>query len=451
MPDREEVCVIGAGPSGLAVAKALVDRDVPFDWFEQADRVGGNWAFGNRDGHRAIYRSLHINTSRDRMAYADFPMPADYPDFPHHTLMGRYFAAYARRFRLDERVTLSTKVVRTERPEPGRWHVTLGCGSVRRYRALVVANGHHWDPRWPEPPLPGRFTGDVLHAHDYVSPTEPIDLRGRRVVVVGLGNSAVDIACELCRPDIAARLYLSTRRGAWIIPNYLFGRPMDQLGAATARLPWRLQSLVAELLLRTLVGSPWRFGLPRPDHPPLAAHPTISQDLLVRLGRGDIVPMPGITALDGRSVRFTDGRSVEADVLIYCTGYRVSFPFFARDFLDAPDNVLPLWRRIVRPGDNDLFFVGLVQPLGAVMPIAEAQAKLVAAFLAGAYLPPPARRMQRQLEQEQRRLRRRYVASPRHTLQIDFDRYLRQLARESRAGMRRAAKARLSSSAAASP
>ena len=223
------------------------------------------------------------------------------------------------------------------------------------------------------------------------------------------------------------------------------------IGAATARLPWRLQSLVAELLLRTLVGSPWRFGLPRPDHPPLAAHPTISQDLLVRLGRGDIVPMPGITALDGRSVRFTDGRSVEADVLIYCTGYRVSFPFFARDFLDAPDNVLPLWRRIVRPGDNDLFFVGLVQPLGAVMPIAEAQAKLVAAFLAGAYLPPPARRMQRQLEQEQRRLRRRYVASPRHTLQIDFDRYLRQLARESRAGMRRAAKARLSSSAAASP
>ena len=442
MADDAKVCVIGAGPSGLPVVKALAERGLAFDCFEQADRVGGNWAAGSRHGHGAIYRSLHINTSRDRMAYADFPMPRDYPDFPHHTLMARYFEAYAEAFGLHERITFDTRVTHAARVRPGDWRVTLGDGSRRSYRALIVANGHHWDPRWPEPPLPGSFAGPVLHAHDYVSPAEPVDLHGRRVVVVGLGNSAVDIACEASHPGIAARLYLSARRGAWVIPNYVLGRPMDQLGGATALLPWRLRSLVTELMLRVLVGAPWRFGLQRPDHPPLAAHPTISQDLLVCLGRGDIVPKPGIDRLDGRWVRFADGSAVEADVLIYCTGYRVSFPFFDPEFLAAPGNELPLWLRIVRPGEDDLFFVGLAQPLGAVMPLAEAQARLIAELLAGTYRLPPTESMRREVEGDRAQLRRRYVASPRHTMQVDFERYLRRLERERTAGRRRARGAR---------
>jgi dimethylaniline monooxygenase (N-oxide forming) len=254
-----------------------------------------------------------------------------------------------------------------------------------------------------------------------------------------MGNSAMDIACELCRPGIARRLYLSARRGAWIIPNYVLGRPMDRLGVGGAWVPWRVQSLLAELLIRLTVGAPWRYGLPRPDHPPLAAHPTVSQDLPVRLGRGDIVPKPAIAALEGEKVHFVDGSTVEADAIIYCTGYRLSFPFFAPEFLSAPGNHLPLWQRLVRPSEADLFFVGLVQPLGAAMPIAEAQAKLIAALLAGEYALPSAAEMTAQMAREDRALRRRYVASERRTMQVDFERYLAELARERRAGARRAA------------
>ena len=438
MSQRTRSCVIGAGPSGLAAVKALADLGLSFDCFERSDRVGGNWVFGNANGQSRIYRSLHINTSRQRMAYGDFPMPADYPDFPHHTLMAAYFESYAAAFRLHERVTFATTVTHAERMAAGCWRVSLSTGEVRDYGTLIVANGHHWDPRWPEPPFPGRFAGRVIHAHDYVSPTEPIDLGGKRVVVVGIGNSAMDIACEVCRPGIAQRLYLSARRGAWIIPNYVLGRPMDQLGVGGAWLPWRVQSLLAEMLIRLVVGAPWRFGLPRPDHPPLAAHPTVSQDLPARLGRGDIVPKPAIAALDGDRVRFTDGTTVEADIIICCTGYRLSWPFFAPEFLSAPDNRLPLWRRLARPGEEDLFFVGLAQPLGAVMPIAEAQAKLIAALLAGDYALPPVGEMRAQMDEEDAKRRRRYVASPRHTMQIDFERYLAGLARERAAGARRA-------------
>jgi hypothetical protein len=129
----------------------------------------------------------------------------------------------------------------------------------------------------------------------------------------------MDIACELCRSGIAERLYLSARRGAWVVPNYLFGRPLDRLGLTHPLVPWRVQSLAAGLLLRTLVGVSWQFGLPRPDHSPLAAHPTISQDLLVRLGRGDILPKPEIERLEGGTVRFADGSAVEdrRDRLLY--------------------------------------------------------------------------------------------------------------------------------------
>ena len=440
---RPKVCVIGAGSSGIAVVKALSDRALPFDCFEMSDRVGGNWVFRNRNGRSPAYRSLRVNTSRDRTAYADFPMPRDYPDFPDHARMAAYFDAYVDRFGLRDRITFNTAVTRATRLAPRHWRVTLGgTGEAREYGALVVANGHHWDPRWPEPPVPGRFAGTVLHARDYVDPTEPLDARGKRVVVVGLGNSAVDIACELSSPGVAERVYLAARRGAWIMPKYLFGRPLDRLGVTHPLAPWRLQSLVAGALLRLTVGAPWRLGLPRPDHPPLAAHPTISQDLPDRLRAGAIVPKPALTALEGRTVRFADGSAAEADAIVFCTGYRVSFPFFDPEFLAAPGNDLPLWRRLMRPGEDDLFFVGLAQPLGAIMPIAEAQAKLIGDLLAGAYAPPPAEAMRAEMARERRRLAKRYVRSERHTMEVDFDCYLYDLARERRAGERRARAAR---------
>ena len=427
-------CIIGAGPSGLAAAKALADRGVPFECLEKSGRIGGVWAFGN--GSSAAYRSLCLNTSRDRSAFRDFPMPRDFPDFPHHSQMASYLEAYVDRFDLRPRIGLNTEVISARRLADGCWQVSLPNGENRSYDALVVANGHHWDPRWPNPPYPGQFAGDMLHAHAYRDPTAPVDMRRRKVLVVGLGNSAMDIACELAHRESAAKVLLSGRRGVWVLPKRAFGRPIDQLPGAN--LPWRLQSLTLAGVIRATLGVPWRHGLPWPDHRPLAAHPTLSQDLYDHIDRGAIVPKPGITRLGERSVTFDDSTVEDVDVIVYCTGYKVSFPFFDPAFLAAPGNDLPLWRRLGRPGDANLFFVGLFQAIGALLPIVEAQARLIGDYLVGAYALPSASRMTAEMERDRERLSRRFVRSVRHTMEVDFDRYLRELERERRRGRARA-------------
>jgi dimethylaniline monooxygenase (N-oxide forming) len=436
-PRRPSVCVIGAGSSGLPAIKALAERGIPVRAFERSDRVGGNWAFRNPNGLSAVYRSLHTNSSRVRSQYADHPMPADFPHFPHHSQMAAYFESYAARFALKERIRFDATVTDARRGPRG-WEVRLAEGETHGFDVLLVANGHHWKPRWPDPPLPGTFDGDILHAHDYTDPDEPVALRGRRVVVVGLGNSAVDIACELAGAGAAAGVTLSVRRGAWIMPKFIAGLPIDRLGVSHPRLPWRLQSVLARIALAAAGrGAPWKLGLPRPDHPPLAAHPTLSADLPGHLRRGAIVAKPPIERFEGSMVRFADGSSTGADAVIFCTGYSVCFPFFAPDLVTVPDNDLPLWHRIARPGERDLFFVGLLQPLGAIMPLAEAQAKLIAAALDGEYLFPSPEAMAAETRRQDAARAARFVASPRHAMEVDYDGYLHDLRRELAAGRAR--------------
>src|SRR4051812_9176176 len=189
------VCLIGAGSSGIAAAKALHERGIPFDCFEASDRVGGNWVFENRNGMSAAYRDLHINTSRDRMAYSDFPMPASAPDFPHHTQIAAYFESYVDAFGFRDKISFETPIARAALRDDGSWTLTDAAGVQRDYDMLLVANGHHWDARWPEPAFPGSedFDGLALHAHDY---RDNGVLKGKDVVVLGMGNSAMDIAVE---------------------------------------------------------------------------------------------------------------------------------------------------------------------------------------------------------------------------------------------------------------
>jgi dimethylaniline monooxygenase (N-oxide forming) len=432
------VCVIGAGSSGITAAKALYDRGFPFDCYEASDRVGGNWVFENKNGMSSAYRSLHINTSRERMQYADFPMPADYPDFPHHSLIARYFDAYVDHFGFRHKIRFETRVERVEPDPTGGFSVTTSRGA-RHYDAVIVANGHHWSPQPPNPPIPGSFDGISFHSHYYIDPQAPHDLVGKRVVVLGMGNSAMDIACELSRPGVAERVFLSVRRGAYVIPNYLFGRPLDQiLSVLPPTVPFKVQQAFGALLFRAGVGRMEDFGLPRPDHGVGEAHPTISSELLIKLGRGDITPRPGIAALEGSRVRFTDGSTEQVDAVIYCTGYRVVFPFFDPAFLSAPDNDLPLFRRVFKPDRPGLFFVGLFQPLGAIMPIAEAQSKWIVDHLTGDYTLPDVAAMERDIHRERAAMERRYVRSLRHTMQIDFDLYMHELSIErARGAMRR--------------
>jgi dimethylaniline monooxygenase (N-oxide forming) len=434
---EDRVCVIGAGSSGLVTVKAFVDAGVAFDCFEESDRVGGLWVFGNRNGRSAAYRSLSINTSRDRMQYADFPMPRDYPDYPGHAQIAAYFAAYAARFGLPARINFQERVERVAPAAGGGFLVTTSRAPERRYAAVVVANGHHWDPALPDPPFPGHFAGVSLHSSEYVDPVEPHDLRGKRVVVVGIGNSAVDIASELAKNG-AAKVVLSVRRGAWVLPKYAFGRPLDQLGVTPGFLPLRLRQAIGHALYRLVVGNPASYGLPRPDHHIGNAHPTVSSELLPLLRARRIAPKPGIRSLFAEGVEFVDGSRERADAILYATGYKVTFPFFERSFVAAPDNELSLYFRTFHPEIPGLYFVGLAQPLGAIMPIAEAQAKLIADHLTGRYATPPPERMRAAADAERAAVRSRYVSSRRHTMQVDFDEFMAALATERERGRVRA-------------
>ena len=428
--------MIGAGSSGIAALKALAERGIPVDCFECSDRVGGNWVFANRNGMSSAYQSLHTNTSRDRMGYSDFPMPRSFPDFPHHTQIAGYFEDYARHFGLIERITFETGVKHAARdPASGIWTVTLDTGETRRYDALLVANGHHWDPRWPEPPYPGSFEGTQVHSHHFV---DAADWREKNVLVVGMGNSAMDIAVE--SSFVACRTFVSCRRGEHVVPKYLFGRPVDQIAVSplTPLVPFAVRHAFFRALYRLAVGRVEDYGLPKPDHRLLESHPTLSADFLGRVAHGEVTAKPGIDALEGDSVRFLDGSIVPIDVIVWATGYKVSFPFFAPEFISAPDNELSLYRRVFKPGVDNLFFIGLLQPLGALMPLAEAQGRWVASYLRGEYRLPSRAEMEADMRREHERMRRRYVASKRHTMEVDFDDYLFALRRELKAGAQRA-------------
>jgi cation diffusion facilitator CzcD-associated flavoprotein CzcO len=430
-----KVCVIGAGSSGIAVAKALHQRGFAFDCFEKSDRVGGNWVYKNRNGMSAAYRSLHINTSRERMEFPDFPMPKSYPDFPHHTHIAAYFDAYVDHFGFREKITFETGVEHAA-PNGAGWEVTLDDGRTSAYDALIVANGHHWDPRWPEPAFPGMddFAGLQLHAHDYTG-EDPNFFRDKRVVILGMGNSAMDIAVE--SSFSAAATYLASRRGAWVIPKYVFGRPLDQI-STQAGVPFRIRQRFMQAVLRIAVGDMERYGLPKPDHRPLEAHPTVSDDILSRVAHGEVTPKPNIARLTERTVVFADGSEVEADIVIYCTGYKVTFPFFDPELISAPDNDLPLFRRVFHPDRPGVYFIGLLQPLGAIMPLAAAQSEWVCDHLSGRYELPAPEEVRADIEAERRRMFKRYVASKRHTMQVDFDDYLADLEKERRRGAERA-------------
>lgn len=431
-PAQGKVAIIGAGSSGIAACKVLKQHGIAFDCFEAGDRVGGNWVYGNSNGVSSAYRSLHINTSRPRMQYSDFPMPADYPEFPHHAQIAKYFDDYAEHFGIKPHIRFRTRVRNAEPAPGGGWNITTEDGVTAHYSALLVANGHHWSRRWPEPAFPGTFNGQVMHAHDYKTPE---GFEDKNVVVVGFGNSATDIAVEISR--IARKTMLSVRRGFHVIPKYILGRPLDQQ-LLPDWLPYRLQSVILRFILGLQQGPVTAYGLPKPDHKLLHAHPTVNSDLLIRLSHGDIAVRPNIRELAGDHVVFTDSSREPVDAIIYCTGYRVDFPFFRPEVVSAPNNDLPLYGRVFHPRYPDLFFLGLLQPLGAIMPLAELQSEWIADYLVGEYALPSPEEMEKTIRHERETMRQRYGDSPRHTMQVDFAPYCSMVNKERKRGAARA-------------
>jgi hypothetical protein len=432
------VCVIGAGCSGITTAKRLKEFGISYDHLELSDDVGGNWYFRNPNGRSAVYESLHIDTSTKRLQFEDFPAPDDFPDFPHHTLIHDYFRRYVDHFGLRDAIEFGTGVERAARNDDGGWDVTLSTGETRTYTDLVVANGHHWKPRLPD--YPGTFAGDLIHSHAYVNPFEPVEMRGKRVVVVGMGNSAMDIASELSSAWMAEKLYVSARRGVWVLPKYRNGVAADKV-MAPPDIPREVALKASRELIRELVGSMSGYGLPEPDHEPLAAHPSVSADFLTRAGSGDIHMLPAIDRFEGRTVHLVDGSSVEADVVVCATGYEMEFPFFddtETDLHPTDDHRYPLFKRMIKPGVEHLYFLGLAQSSPTIVNLAEQQSKLLARLLVGRYALPSVAEQERITAADEADHLAQYYDAPRHTIQIDFGRYCLDLDAEITAGEERA-------------
>lgn len=417
----QRVCIIGAGSSGMVATRALHEAKIPFDCFEKGSNIGGNWLYNNDNGMSSAYQSLHINTSKQLMAYQNYPMPDYYPDYPGHQLIHKYFESYTEHFGLRDKITFNTSVEKVEKLADHHYRVSTNRFPPREYTDVIIANGHHWSRKWAD--FDGKFTGSVSHSHDYKSYQ---GFEGKKVLIVGIGNSAVDIACELT--TVAQSVTLSTRSGAYILPKYLFGRPTDHLSKPPlAYIPLFIRRIVLRLVLKLSTGNQANFGFPAPKRPILSDHPTISQDFLNKVGHGMIHIKPNIKKLDERQVIFEDGSAEEFDHIIYCTGYNIDFPFFDNAFFNAAQNELPLYQYVVDPHNPGLYFIGFIQAVGSIMPLAELQAFWVAKILKNESQLPTKEKMLHWIHKNRQKMDAQYKKSSRHTIQVEFFPYKRQL------------------------
>lgn len=369
----EPVCVIGAGPGGLLTAVALKDRGVPFQIVDAGRQPGGIWDI-DRD-ETPMYESAHFISSRQLSGFPDFPMPESYPDYPSHNRILEYVRAFARHHDLERHITFGVRVESATRLEHGGWQIRLDSGEERRARALCVATGTTWHPRVPE--VAGHFDGEMYHSFHYRSPRE---FEGKRVLIVGGGNSGADIACDAARS--ATRAFISLRRGYHFIPKFIFGLPADVFAHAGPQLPrWLEERLFGFLINRVLVGDLTRYGLPKPDHPILRTHPILNTQILHHLRHGDIEARKDVLALDGRTVRFVDGASEEVDLIVWATGYEKRLPFLSDADIDRHRGLIDLYLRMFHRRYGDLFFVGLFETDGAAYGLYDAQARLIASYL----------------------------------------------------------------------
>jgi dimethylaniline monooxygenase (N-oxide forming) len=436
------VAIVGAGSSGLAACQVLRERGIPFDCFEKGSDVGGLWRYENDNALSSAYASLHINTSRAIAQYASYPMQEDYPDFPHHTQVLAYLQAYVEHFGLREHIHFNTEVLRAQRVNDDAWEVQWreadGAPHSDRYTAVLVASGHHWDPRTPNPPLPGSFCGREIHSHFYRTARE---FEGMNVLVVGLGDSAIDIACDISR--VSKMTFLTARRGTWILPKYLGSRPLGEVGVRLmSRSP--LAGEVADGPLAKFgayvfsrwnnmhMGRPQSYGLPKPDHKFGADIASVSSDLYTRIGHGRVTPKPWISRVDGERVLFQDDTVEEIDVIVYCTGYNISLPLLSHPIVDSEDGTVPLYKRVVHPDLPSLYFVGLIDVAGPLNPLAELQVEWIADLLEGTVALPSSARMRQAIAREDRRRQRRFGARGRHAIYVDYVPYLKALRRERR-------------------
>lgn len=426
MKNTSTICVIGAGPCGLTIAKNLLQQNLTqFVVLEKNAQLGGNWVFDEQNNHSSVYETTHLISSKRLSEFEDFPMPDDYPDYPSHKQILNYFNQYADHFALRSFIQLNTFVEQVTKIENDRWRVIyrdVDGQHEQIFDYLFVANGHHWDPLMPM--YPDKFKGTILHAHQY---KKAASFKDQRVLVIGAGNSACDIAVELAR--ISKKTCISIRNGQHIFPKFILGKPADKALSIISWMPlWCKQQLVC-WVLRVLQGRYDKYHLQKPLTKPLTTHPTINSELLYFIRHGKIFPRQGIENFADDHVNFVDGHKEAFDTIIFATGYKISFPFFDKNFIDFDKkDKLPLYLKMIHPECNNLFFIGLFQPQGCIWPLADYQAKVAVNMITGALSKPDD--IWSKIKKETKIIQRCFTPSARHVLEVDYHDFRKMLLSE---------------------
>ena len=421
------VCVIGAGPSGLTAAKNCIENGLSVVLFEKNDRVGGNWVFNSKTGHSSVYENTHLISSKSWSEFEDFPMPEDFPDYPNHIQLQNYFESYAKHFGVYEKIRFECSVQHVSRETDGSWLVKWSdsSGNIQsdHFEYLMVANGHHNVPKYPE--YPGNYSGRYLHSHDFKGVDE--SWRDKRVLVIGAGNSACDIAVEAAR--ITKSVDMSMRSPQWFFPKFIFGQPGDVFAARSRWLPKKLRQYGLKILVRIIQGPYSSYGLPENTSLPLTTHPTLNSDLMDYIRHGRIKPRSAIKSWDGLKVNFIDGTSSDYDIVCACTGFWTTFPFFDERFINFRDvKKVPLFRKMMHPQYQNLYFIGLFQPIGCIWPLADYQAKLACKEILGKYQRP--KDIEVEIKREVENPHFNFGPGQRHAMEVDYHAFRKELKEE---------------------
>ncbi len=423
---HHRVCVIGAGPCGLTTIRNLINNDInDIVCYEAQDTIGGLWAYSSDQNRPSVYQSAHIISSKRLSAFRDFPMPDDYPDYPSQRQLFSYFSSYAEKFNLKQHIRFRTEVIEAVQGVNGGWQLTVRDPDGMREETadyLIVASGHHRIPFTP--PLEGSFSGTQIHSSQY---RDTGGFEDKRVLIVGAGNSACDIAAALSR--VSDHISLSLRTPQFIIPKTVLGRPIDVQYRKLQKFPRFVRNTLLNFGLRALVGPYERYGLPQPSFDILSTHPTLNTDILERLTHGKVAVRRATTSADGNMVTFADSTAAPFDTIIWATGYQTRFPYLSNTQFDwSQSTKIPLYMKIMPVDVTDIFFIGLIQPLGCIWALADYQAEIVARAINGTWNRPE--NIAAKIEQEHAEDAKRYRPTTRHAVEVDYHDYIGIMQRE---------------------